>query len=127
MSRHLLPLMTLIVTLSWSGIASAQTRSETTECEVCLRQRDFDQCIDDAKKIDGVRADLRACQRSLDAGAGGSSELRAMLLIEARARADAEARVTQLEKRPTWARVVVVVIGAVLVGYGAGRVHQAVK
>ena len=118
--------------LTWSGTSVAQTRSKTTECEVCFRQVDADQCIEDAKKIDGVRADLRACQRDLDAktgeGNGASRALQRELTRERVEHADTRIKLTRVEeelkRRPRWQRVVIAVGVAILSGYAAGRVHQ---
>ena len=116
--------MMLIVTLSWTGIASAQTRSETTECEVCLRQVDFDQCLEDARKIDATRAELRECQRLRDADAGAKAEL-------AREKKAAQDEVLRLqlelhEEKSRMSRGAVVgwtavVICSVVAGYGASQ------
>ena len=124
MSLRLLPLMILIVTLSWTGIASAQTRSETTECEVCFRQADADQCIKDAREIDGARAELRECQRLRDADAGAKAEL-------AREKKAAQDEVLRLqlelhEEKSRMSRGAVVgwtavVICSAVAGYGASQ------
>ena len=124
MSLRLLPLMTLLVTLSWTGIASAQTRSETTDCEVCFRQVDADQCIKDAREIDGARAELRQCQRLRDADAGAKAEL-------AREKKAAQDEVLRLqlelhEEKSRMSRGAVVgwtavVICSVVAGYGASQ------
>jgi hypothetical protein len=116
--------MTLIVTLSSTGIASAQTRSETTECEVCFRQADADQCIKDAREIDGARAELRECQRLRDADAGAKAEL-------AREKKAAQDEVLRLqlelhEEKSRMSRGAVVgwtavVLCSVAAGYGASQ------
>jgi hypothetical protein len=116
--------MMLIVTMSWTGIARAQTRSETTDCEVCLRQVDFDQCLEDARKIDGARAELRQCQRLRDADAGAKAEL-------AREKKVAQDEVLRLqlelhEEKSRMSRGAVVgwtavVICSAVAGYGASQ------
>lgn len=123
----LLSLATLIsVTLStgWS-LALAQTTCPADK--ECVSDALVVQCVEDAKQIDGVRTRLRNCQRDLDAEAGRARELRQLLRHEVEQRDRAEQQLVELKKRPTWLRVSIFVGAAILAGYGAGRVHQAVK
>ena len=131
--KHLIHLLTIATLLTaWSGTSAAQTRGAATECEVCLREVDFEQCENEALEHDKTRDRLRECQRDLDAkvgeGNGASRALQRELTRERVEHANTRLQLIRVEeelkRRPRWRRVVIAVGVAILSGYAAGRAHQ---
>lgn len=116
-----------------AGIANAQTRSTTSgepdaraSCEVCLREEDFERCERDALAVDGMRRDLRACQRDLDASAGeveGAARAFDRMLAEERARSERlSAELERARQRPSWRALAIVAACSLGAGLALGLI-----
>ncbi len=122
--RHLFILaLILILIAAWTGTSHAQTKS-ASDCEVCLRRVDFEQCEADALAVDERGRQLHMCQRELDAERGGVHELRVQLVQRdstisglERALAVERARIS----RSTVVGVTAIVLCGVAGAYGAVR------
>lgn len=134
MTRRLCLLLVLISTSAVPRSSAAQDSStiDPVDCEVCLTQRAFDQCYEDARAVDDVRARLRTCQRDLDFSAGRHLQadkervavIRALRVENDVQREQLARQTRELERCVTPARLVLWVGAALLTGYVVGRVHH---
>ena len=133
MTRRLCLLLVLISTSAVPRSSAAQGSSTNdADCEVCLTQRAFDQCYEDARAVDDVRERLRTCQRDLDFSAGRrlqadrerTAVIRALRVENDVQREQLARQARELDQRITPARLVLWVGVALLTGYVAGRAHS---
>lgn len=97
-----------------------------------MSRRAFDQCYEDARVVDDVRARLRTCQRDLDFSAGRQLQAdkeRAAVIRALRVENDVQReqlarQAREIERRITPGRLVMWIAVGLAAGYVAGHVHQ---